>query len=159
MTIKILFICTHNRCRSILAEAITRHLACDFIQVASAGSSPVGNIHPLTTQHLQLRGIDISNLKSQSWDEIKSFNPDIVITVCDNAANEACPLWAGEASKIHWGLPDPTHVKNNKQQTEKVFMQVIETLENRINELLNHDLTTLSIDEKTALLNKIGDIN
>jgi arsenate reductase len=127
--------------------------------VASAGSSPVGDIHPLTIKHLQLKGISVSNLKSKSWNDIESFKPEIVITVCDNAANEQCPLWSEQAIKVHWGLPDPTNVDNSSHETQLLFNQVMKTLENRIKTLLTYDLPSLSSDEISVLFNKTGEIS
>ena len=92
MPIKLLFICTHNRCRSILAEAITRHLADNRIIAASAGSTPQDTVHPLSIQFLQERGISTEGLRSQSWDEFEEFAPDAVLAMCDTAAAEALSL-------------------------------------------------------------------
>ena len=100
---KILYICTHNRCRSILSEAITNHLAKGKFQAFSAGSQPADHVHPLSIKYLKERGISIEGLKSKSWEEFEEEQPDIVITVCDNAANEVCPVWFGNTLKIHTG--------------------------------------------------------
>jgi arsenate reductase len=156
---KILFICTHNRCRSILGEAITRHETTGQIEVASAGSSPADAIHPLTIKELQKRNINVSNLKSKSWDELEDFEPDVVITVCDNAANEQCPIWFGKAVKAHWGLPDPTSLNGSEKEVELLFDKVIKTIENRIKSLETHDLKSLPTEELVKLLNKVGEIN
>src|SRR5690606_7807080 len=99
---KILYICTHNRCRSILSEAITNHLAKGKLKAFSAGSQPVGQVHPWTLKSLRERGIPTEGLRSKSWDEFDDLQADVVIAVCDAAAGEACPLWMGTAVKVHW---------------------------------------------------------
>ena len=86
---KVLYICTHNRCRSILSEAITNHVAGDVITAKSAGSQPAGEVHPLSLKYLNEAGIPTEGLQSQSWDEFEAFAPDLVITVCDSAAGES----------------------------------------------------------------------
>ena len=126
----ILFICTHNRCRSILAEAIFNHVS-KHITAASAGSSPVDAVHPLTIKHLQQEAISTDNLTSQSWHELENFDPDLVITVCDKAAGEPCPLWFGEATKIHWGLTDPSAVVGSESAITTAFKQTITDLKQR----------------------------
>ncbi|MDG2174758.1 MAG: arsenate reductase ArsC [Gammaproteobacteria bacterium] len=105
---KILFICTHNRCRSILAEAIARHCGKGLLKPASAGSQPAGVVDPLTLEALTRHQIPADGLQCKSWNDLKEFNPDLVITVCDSAAAEACPVWLGRAVKVHWGLADPS---------------------------------------------------
>ena len=105
---KLLFICTHNRCRSILAEAISNHLANGKIIARSAGSSPAGEVHPLSIQFLQEKGIATDHCQSQSCNDFADFEPDAVITLCDSAASEACPVWFGNAAQVHWGLRDPS---------------------------------------------------
>ena len=100
----ILYICTHNRCRSILSEAITRQKALGIITAQSAGSEPAGQVHPLTLRYLQEAGYNTQQLSSKSWDTLGEFIPDVVITVCDQAAGESCPLWLGTTPKLHWGL-------------------------------------------------------
>ena len=106
---KLLFICTHNRCRSILAEAITQAEGGSLIEAASAGSEPSGEVHPLTLHWLQQQGIATANLHSKGWDTLGDFVPDYVITVCDRAAGESCPLWLGQHLKFTggWQIPAP----------------------------------------------------
>lgn len=133
---KLLFVCTHNRCRSILAEAVTRHFAKGQLEVRSAGSQPAGAVHPLSIKYLQEAGIDTSGLCSQSWDELETFAPDVVITVCDSAAGESCPLWFGNAIKVHWGLKDPSALESGERQVAQAFRHTIALLERRIKKLL-----------------------
>ena len=143
---KLLFICTHNRCRSILSEAITNHLAQGRLTAYSAGSQPVGEVHPLSIKYLQERGIDTAGLKSQSWDEFESMQPDVVITVCDSAANEVCPVWFGNCVKVHWGLSDPSKLQGSEEEIKQAFYAVMDTIEARVQKLLALDLTALDDD-------------
>lgn len=152
----ILFICTHNRCRSILSEAIANHLSDGRITAYSAGSQPAGQVHPLTLKYLEQRGIAIDGLTSQSWDAFADLVPDVVITVCDNAANEACPLWLGDTLKVHWGLPDPSKMTDSDDAIKADFFAVMDTIEQRINAMLALDLAVLSTDELNKALNKIA---
>jgi len=128
---RILFICTHNRCRSILSEAILNHFHSDLIEARSAGSQPAGQVHPLSLTYLSAHGISIEGLTSQSWDTFESFKPDVVITVCDNAAKETCPIWFGNAIQIHWGLSDPSKIKGNEADVAHAFNQCIDIIKNR----------------------------
>ncbi len=135
----ILYICTHNRCRSILSEAITRQKAGDKISVMSAGSSPVDQVHPLSIKYLEQAGYNTHGLSSKSWDDLNGFKPDFVVTVCDNAAKEVCPSWLGNTPKLHWGLIDPSKLAENggtMPQVEQAFKQAIATIETRVDELL-----------------------
>lgn len=154
---KLLFLCIHNACRSILAEAITRKIAGDRLDVASAGSHPAGRVHPLTLQHLQQRNYSAESLTSQSWDDLKDFAPDIVITVCDSAAGETCPLWFGDAVKVHWGLPDPTS-QENAAQVDALFEQVIHRIERRIQALMKIKFEQLSREQLKHELTILGEL-
>lgn len=154
---KFLFICTHNRCRSILSEAITNHLAKGKITAFSAGSHPVGEVHPLSIKYLQARDIAIEGLKSQSWNDFESIEPDVVITVCDNAANESCPVWFGDCVKVHWGLPDPSKFKGNEDEIKNAFYSVIDTIEERIQKVLLLDFSSLSDSELQRALVSISE--
>ena len=131
---KLLFICTHNRCRSILSEAITNQRARGILTAASAGSAPVDAVHPLTLRFLQERGYDTAGLASQSWVDLESFEPNRVITVCDTAAGEACPLWMSDVEKMHWGLPDPSRVDGDDETVRAAFMAVIDRIELKVDD-------------------------
>ena len=133
---KLLFICTHNRCRSILCEAIASQRGVGSLEAASAGSAPVEAVHPLTLRYLEERGYQTAGLQSQSWEGLAAFNPDRVITVCDSAAGEVCPLWMGEVEKIHWGLPDPSRVEGDEEAVRSAFLAVIDRIENKVDEWL-----------------------
>ncbi|WP_430009471.1 arsenate reductase ArsC [Methylophaga lonarensis] len=152
--VRLLFLCTHNACRSQLAEALTRHLAGPEIEVASTGSQPSRELHPLTLKILSERQIDHSNLYSKSWDQLSDFDPDIVITVCDQAAGESCPVWFGKAIKAHWGLPDPSRIDDAEQQN-KIVSHVMKTLDNRISRLLASNITTLDKQALSELLHQL----
>jgi len=152
---KILYICTHNRCRSILSEAITNRLAQGTLQAFSAGSQPAGQVHPLSLKYLAEKGISTEGLKSQSWDDFEWEQPDIVVTVCDNAAAEACPVWFGDTVKIHWGLPDPSKLQGSEQEIRDAFYSVMNTIEQRVQKLLDLNLEPLTKTERQALLDQL----
>jgi arsenate reductase len=158
---KILFICTHNRCRSILAEAITNHLGRGLLEARSAGSQPAGEVHPLSLQHLQEAGIETGDLVSQSWDDFEDWQPDIVITVCDDAAGETCPVWFGNSIRVHWGLSDPSRAAGDAETIATAFRNTIATINYRITQLLNNHselLEDVSNDQQAlaAVLHKLA---
>jgi arsenate reductase len=130
---KLLFICTHNRCRSILAEAIANYYGEGKIEAFSAGSSPIGEVHPLTISALKARSIPTEGLRSKSWDEFYDHEFDAVISVCDPAAHEPCPFWLNQYPQIHWGLSDPSAIKGSTELVNKAFEAAIKTLKNRMN--------------------------
>ncbi|MDR0779946.1 MAG: arsenate reductase ArsC [Pseudomonadales bacterium] len=132
--LKLLFLCCHNHCGSILAEAICRHLAGDMIEARSAGKKPSGTIHPLALRHLAAAGISTRHLYSKSWDEneLADFTPDAVISICGQAIDELYPRWLGSTRKIDWSLPDPGTDTSNLKRAEKNFHHAIATLELRL---------------------------
>ncbi|NVK10900.1 MAG: arsenate reductase ArsC [Gammaproteobacteria bacterium] len=133
----ILFVCTHNRCRSILCEAVVNYVAGDSIKAFSAGSQPEGRVHPMSLERLDALGIPTTNLQSQSWDEFDDHAIDLVITVCDSAAGESCPLWLGNTPKVHWGLPDPSKLSVSKEAQAQAFDSLIRVLMSRANRLID----------------------
>lgn len=147
--LRLLFVCTHNRCRSILAEAVCRAEAGNVFEVRSAGSQPAGEVYPATLAFLQEQGIDTSGLRSQGWDDVADFRPDVVITVCDSAAGEACPLWLGSSIKVHWGLADPSK-ESDLQAQQALFELVVATLRQRIRGLQQADWQGLTAAEIQA---------
>jgi len=153
---KLLFICTHNRCRSILAEAITNHLSCDRLIARSAGSQPVGQVHPLSLKYLAEAGISTQGLCSQSWDEHEHWNPDVVITVCDSAAGEQCPAWFGESLRVHWGLADPSRLDGSEEDIANAFRNTISTISERIQMLLAVDTSAMPEADLTALFKTLS---
>ncbi len=132
---KILFVCTHNRCRSVLGEVIANTKHSDVFEAYSAGSAPAGEVHPLTLHYLQARSFPVAGLQSQSWDDFEDEGLDLVITVCDSAANETCPLWMGETHRLHWGMPDPSRVEGSEQEVESAFYDVMDALDAKLSEL------------------------
>lgn len=128
----LLFICTHNRCRSVLAEVIANTQFEGVFRACSAGSQPAGEIHPLTIKYLAARGLSTKGLSSQSWDDFADQEFDLVVTVCDSAANESCPLWMSDAPRAHWGMPDPSRVAGDAAAIESAFYAVMDTLESQL---------------------------
>lgn len=135
--IKILYICTHNRCRSILSEAVTNGAGKGVIQAKSAGSQPVGQVHPLSLKYLEQQGYKTDGLASHSWDDYEDYAPDIVITVCDSAASEVCPAYFGKGCKLHWGLADPSKLEGSEEVVEEAFLDTIAAIEERVQEMLS----------------------
>ncbi len=153
--LKLLFICTHNRCRSILCEAIANQTHQGVLLAKSAGSSPSGKVHPLTLENLQQQGFQTDELQSQSWDEHKDFQADIVFTVCDSAKNETCPVWFGDSMVVHWGLPDPSKI-TDKDKSNQAFTEVIETIKQRMQSLAELAEQDLSKEEMIVKLTELG---
>ena len=141
----LLFICTHNRCRSILAEVIANTQFKGAFRAFSAGSQPAGEIHPLTLKFLGARGLPIEGLRSQSWDDFLDVDFDLVVTVCDSAANEACPLWMSDARRAHWGMPDPSRATGDEAAIEAAFYSVMDALESQLTALKNELLKDIRI--------------
>jgi len=152
---KLLFICTHNRCRSILAEAITNHLANGKIIAASAGSSPAGEVHPLSLKFLTEHSISTENLTSQSWGEFEDFQPDVILTMCDSAAAEKCPVWFSKSGQVHWGLEDPSKKSGSEVELRESFNVTIDVIKRRVQALLDEDLDSLkgaALKDKLVLI-------
>ncbi|MEZ5561988.1 MAG: arsenate reductase ArsC [Gammaproteobacteria bacterium] len=152
-----LFACTHNACRSILAEVIGRELGKGRMETASAGSSPSGRVHPLALRHLALHGYGTQGLASKGFPDVQTFKPDVVITLCDRAAEESCPVWLGNAARAHWGLPDPSHLEGPDEDRSAAFGAVIATLESRITRLLQSPFESLDSGQLTSLLQEIAE--
>ncbi len=127
----VLFLCTGNSCRSILAEAVFNHLAPAGWSAMSAGSQPTGQVHPRSLALLAREGISTEGYHSKSWENLPA-TPDIVITVCGNAAGEACPAYLGPVLRSHWGVADPAHASGTDQEIEAAFMAAYEALRTRI---------------------------
>ena len=153
---KILYICTHNRCRSILSEAITNHVAGDRIIAKSAGSQPSGVVHPLSIHYLKEANISVDGLQSQSWDEFEDFKPDVVVTVCDSAAGDACPVWFGNSVKVHWGLADPSKIEGSEEEKAEGFRACIAEITERVNKLIPIAEKNLTPAELKSELAKLG---
>ena len=128
---RILFMCTANSCRSILSEAMFNHLAPQGFEAVSSGSFPKGQVLPRSLTTLQEAGIGIEGLSSKGNDAFQDCPPDIVITVCDKAAAEACPVYFGPAIKAHWGLADPSEVKGGEATVAAAFHATLAHIETR----------------------------
>lgn len=122
----------------------------------SAGSQPAGVVHPLSLKYLAEAGIDTSRLKSQSWDEFEDFEPDLVITVCDSAAKESCPVWFGNTLKLHWGLSDPSKLDGSEEDIATAFRQTIDEIKNRTEALLQLPLKQLDQTQLLKEIEKLG---
>lgn len=135
----VLFLCTHNSARSILAEALLNHLGQGRFRAHSAGSQPKTAPNPLALRVLEQAGIPIEGLRSKSWDEFaapESPTMDLVITVCDHAASEACPYWPGHPVTVHWGYPDPSAVAGDEATRLAAFQGTMLALRQRIKALI-----------------------
>lgn len=152
----ILFLCTANSCRSILCEAVFNHLAPAGMQAYSAGSQPKGAVHPLSLKTLENAGISIDGLSSKSSDVHQSLAPDFVITVCDKAAGEACPVFFGPATKAHWGLADPSEYQGSDEEVDAAFAATLDQIRTRIEAFLALPLKQLSAEQLKAELALIG---
>ncbi|MBL4674527.1 MAG: arsenate reductase ArsC [Arenicella sp.] len=153
---KLLFICTHNRCRSILAEALVRHISDGTIIAKSAGSSPQGEVHPLTLKYLTEHKISTDGLRSRSWHQFEDYNPDVILTLCDSAAQETCPVWFEPSVQVHWALSDPSKKAVNEDRQRALFDATISILERRIQALLGADQASLTGDALPSTLNQIA---
>lgn len=153
---KILYICTHNRCRSILSEAITNHIAPGTIVARSAGSQPAGMVHPLSLKYLAQEGFSTDGLQSQSWDDFEDFQPDVVVTVCDSAAGESCPIYFSQSLKVHWGLSDPSKIEGDDYKQEQAFLACIVQISERVKQLNEIALKNLNKEELKTALAAIG---
>lgn len=165
MTVNALILCTHNSARSVLAEGMLNHWAkrlAKDVRGHSAGSQPSGRVHPLAIEALRRAGVDTRGLRSKSWDEFTSADApalSIVITVCDSAAAEACPVFfagAGEPVKVHWGYPDPSNAEGGEEGRRRAFELTRQAIGYRMLQLLALPLETLDRPALKAALNDIA---
>jgi arsenate reductase len=147
----ILFLCTGNSCRSILGEATFNHLAPAGWKAMSAGSKPAGYVHPRSLALLARQGISTEGYHSKSWDNLPA-TPDIVISVCGNAANETCPAYLGPVLRSHWGVEDPAHATGTDEEIDAAFMKAYSILRARIEAFLALALETLKHDKPALKL-------
>lgn len=141
----VLFLCTGNSCRSILGEATFNHLAPAGWQAMSAGSNPTGQVHPRSLALLAREGINTDGYFSKSWEDLPQV-PDIVISVCGNAANETCPAYLGPVLRTHWGVDDPAHATGTDEEIDAAFMTAYRILRARIEAFFALPLAELQQD-------------
>lgn len=155
----VLFLCTGNSCRSILGEATFNHLAPAGWKAMSAGSKPTGQVHPRSLALLAREGISTKGCHSKSWENLPA-TPDIVISVCGNAANETCPAYLGPVLRTHWGVEDPAHVTGLDEEIDAAFMTAYRILRARIEAFFALPLETLQHDKAAlkAEMDKIATI-
>ena len=161
----VLILCTHNSARSVLAEGMLNHLAQQLgkpVRAHSAGSAPSGRLNPFALEALQNAGVDTANYRSKSWDEFTTPNApplSIVITVCDSAAAETCPVFfggQGQPVKVHWGYPDPSNAEGGDEGKRRAFELTRQALGYKMLQLLTLPLDTMSRDELLQALQTIA---
>jgi arsenate reductase len=154
----VLFLCTGNSARSIMAEAILNHKGRPNFTAYSAGSHALGIVRPEALKQLEMSGLPTDGLRSKNWDEFAKLGApkmNFVFTVCDNAAKEVCPIWPGQPMTAHWGVADPAEVKGTPEQIERAFRDAFLLLDRRINLLLSLPLESL---DKLAIQTEVDRI-
>jgi arsenate reductase len=157
--LNVLFLCTGNSARSIMAEVMMNTMGAPRFRAYSAGSHPGGKVNPFAIELLQRNRMPIEGLRSKSWDEFAAPNGpelDFVFTVCDNAAGEVCPMWPGQPISAHWGVEDPAAVVGSDEEKRRAFFNAYNRLQNRIQLFLNLPLTKLDRVALTQRLKEIG---
>jgi arsenate reductase (thioredoxin) len=158
-TYNVLFICTGNSARSILAEALMNQAGRGRFKAYSAGSHPTGVVNPDALQALHDMGVPATGARSKSWDEFATADApqmDFVFTVCDNAAGEVCPLWPGQPMTAHWGLPDPAAVQGSDEEARLAFRDAAATMKRRVDMMLALPLRSLDAMAMQRVLRDIG---
>ena len=156
-----LFLCTGNSARSVLAESILNQAGSDRFRAFSAGSHPKGHVHPLALRLLQQLSYPTVGLRSKSWEEFTGTDApelDLVITVCDHAAAEACPVWSGRPASSHWGIPDPAAIEGAEENRIQAFATAYELLLEKITSLVQLPGGSLSTSALEFHLNRIAGI-
>ena len=154
----VMFLCTGNSARSIMAEAIMNNLGREHFRAYSAGTHPAGMVRPEAIKQLQRAGLDTTTLRSKSCEEFVQPNSpklNFVFTVCDKAANEVCPTWPGQPTTAHWGIPDPVAVQGTPEEIERAYGNAFSALQRRIGIFLSLPLPTL---DSVALQKELDDI-
>jgi protein-tyrosine-phosphatase len=154
----VLFLCTGNSARSIIAECVLNQLGAGKFRGFSAGSFPKGEVHPYALELLDRQGYPTKSLRSKSWNEFAGPQAealDFVFTVCDNAAGEVCPIWPGQPMTAHWGLPDPAAVEGSEAERRLAFADTLRMLRNRIGVFVNLPIKSL---DKLSLQNRLREI-
>lgn len=155
----VLFLCTGNSARSIMAEALLNRIGFPNFAAHSAGSHPTGRVNPHAVQQLEQARLPVSGLRSKSWDEFAQPGAphlDFVFTVCDNAAREVCPVWPGQPMSAHWGVPDPAAVSGSPEQIARAFQDAFITLDRRIRLFVALPLESLDQLALKSQLERIG---
>lgn len=155
----VLFLCTGNSSRSIMAEAILNGKRNPNFKAFSAGSHPAGRIHPEASKQVQLAGLRVEGLRSKSWDEFAvpgAPQMNFVFTLCDEAAKEVCPFWPGQPMTAHWGLPDPGNTIGTPEEMERAFRNAFVTLDRRISLFLSLPLASLDQLALKGEVDRIG---
>ena len=152
----VLFVCTGNMCRSIMAEALLSHHGSNRVHARSAGSHPAGVVHPLALKVLAELGIDASDARSKSWNEFAGQPFNTILTLCDSAAGETCPWFPDSVIRAHWGTQDPFTFMGNEEETLACFREDRDRLESRVKALLDLPLETLDRSDLQKELSAIG---
>jgi arsenate reductase len=158
-TFNVLFLCTGNSARSILAESIVTHLGAGRFRGFSAGSQPKGQVHPYALELLASLGFPSTGMHSKSWEVFATAGAphmDFVFTVCDSAAGEACPIWPGQPMTAHWGVPDPAAVEGGELEKRAAFREAFAALENRIRLFMSLPFASLDRMALQQRLDAIG---
>lgn len=140
----VLVLCTGNSCRSVMAEALINHLGAGRYKAVSAGSNPAGYVHPKSIETLERHGIDPGTPRSKSWDEFEGQNFDLVVTVCDAAASETCPVFFGAKNKLHWSTPDPAKATGTPAEIDAAFDTAFTMLKDRIENYIHEHTPELT---------------
>jgi arsenate reductase len=160
LTYQVLVLCTGNSARSVMTEVALRELSNGQFQTFSAGSKPTGRVNPFAIQQLANQGFNTEGLRSKSWDEFAAPNApvmDFILTVCNNAAGEVCPLWLGHPDTIHWGFTDPAAVEGTDADKQRAFDEVYQQIYRRIQQLMALPLATLTKAELAQAMREIGE--
>ena len=158
-TFNVLFLCTGNSARSILAESYLNHIGKGKVRAFSAGSFPKGAVHPLSLEVLQAHAVPVHDVRSKSWDEFATPGApkmDLVITVCDNAAGEVCPIWPGAPSKAHWSFPDPAEAQGTQAAKLAYFENVFADIRAAVDRLAALPLGEMDAATLKTRVSEIG---
>ena len=156
----VLVLCTGNSARSIMGEALINVLGQGRFKAYSAGSQPMGRVNPFAVEQAQTIGYDTSTVRSKSWDEFSQPDAtpmDIVITVCDSAAGESCPLWRGSPIKVHWGFADPSHVNGSDDDKRAAFAITFAQIRKKVEALMQLPIDQLTTEQLNNELQAISD--
>ena len=157
--LNVLFLCTHNSARSIMAEALLNSIGHARFHAFSAGSMPSGRVNPFAIEKAKTLGDPTDDIRSKSWDDFAQPGAprmDIIITVCDDAAGEVCPVWPGHPATAHWGFPDPSAAEGGDDEKRKAFDQVFHAIRRRVELMVNLPVEKL---ERLALANELKRIH